>query len=350
MNGLDETLESLRTRPATWLVTGAAGFIGSHLVEHLLRYDQEVVGVDNFATGHRRNLDAVQANVGPEAAGRFRFIEGDLCHPEVCRKVMAGVDLVLHQAALGSVPRSVEDPLASHHANLTAFLNLLVAARDAEVGRVVYASSSAVYGDEPNLPKREEVIGRPLSPYAVTKLADELYAAVAQDLYGMSLVGLRYFNVFGPRQDPAGPYAAVIPRWIESLLADGTCQIFGDGETSRDFCYVDNAVQANLRAAIGELPEGPHRVYNVACGERTTLNGLYRLISREVAALRPDVAAKEPEYLDFRPGDVRHSEADVAAIAGDLGYEPTHLLADGIGRTVGWYASRVPALVTGPSA
>ena len=354
MSALEQALDDLQARPGRWLVTGAAGFIGSHLTERLLQRGQEVVGVDNFATGHRRNLRDVEDQVGAEAWGRFRFVEGDLCDPSVCTEVVQGVDWVLHQAALGSVPRSVADPLASHHANLTAFLNLLVAARDAKVRRFVYASSSAVYGDEPNLPKREGVIGRPLSPYAVTKRADELYAAVAQDLYDLPMVGLRYFNVFGPRQDPAGPYAAVVPRWIETLLVDGRCQIFGDGETSRDFCFVDNAVQANLLAALRPLPEGPHRVYNVACGDRTTLNELFRMIAHEVVAHpsggeASEGAEVEPEYLDFRPGDVRHSEADISAIETDLGYAPTHYLAEGIGRTVAWYARHAQGVAAGTS-
>ncbi len=341
MASFDDRLAQLRARPQSWLVTGAAGFIGSHLTEWLLRNGQRVVGVDNFATGSQRNLDEVTSAVGEEAAARFRFVEGDLCDPEVCRSVVEGIDLVLHQAALGSVPRSIVDPLATHHANLTAFLNLLVAARDAKVDRVVYASSSAVYGDEPNLPKREERIGRPLSPYAVTKRADELYADTFHATYGLSLVGLRYFNVFGPRQDPAGPYAAVVPRWIEALISGSECTIFGDGETSRDFCFVDNAVQANILAATVPLPEGPHPVYNVAVGDRTTLNALFRLLADEVGSIRPDARIEEPRYADFRPGDVRHSEADVAAIERELGYHATHRLEEGITRTVEWYAGRL---------
>ena len=335
----------LNDRSRTWLVTGAAGFIGSHLVERLLNAGQQVVGVDNFSTGSQRNLDEVTAAVGPDAH-RFRFHEGDLCDPAVCRLAVSGVDVVLHQAALGSVPRSVEDPLSSHHANLTAFLNLLLAARDAEVERVVYASSSAVYGDAPELPKRESVIGRPLSPYAVTKRADELYAEVFGSIYGMSLIGLRYFNVFGPRQDPKGPYAAVIPRWIEALLAGERCTVFGDGETSRDFCHVENAVQANLLAGAGPVPSDPpvHRVYNVACGERTTLNELFRRIAEQVGRYRPEAAHREPEHLDFRPGDVRHSEADIGAISDALGYQPTRFLPEGIEETVRWYARRAGVL------
>jgi UDP-N-acetylglucosamine/UDP-N-acetylgalactosamine 4-epimerase len=339
MSSYPGVLQRLEESPRSWLVTGAAGFIGSHLVETLLRHGQRVVGVDNFATGSRRNLTEAVESSGA-AGDRFRFIEGDLVDPEVCRESVRGVDVILHQAALGSVPRSVADPLSSHHANLTAFLNLLLATREAGIRRMVYASSSAVYGDEPNLPKREERIGLPLSPYAVTKRADELYAHVAQELYGLELVGLRYFNVFGPRQDPAGPYAAVIPRWVESLLTGDRCTMFGDGETSRDFCYVANAVQANLLSAAASLPEGGGaRVYNVACGERTTLNALFRGLRERVARHRPEAGAMEPEHLDFRPGDVRHSEADIAAIRRDLGYEPSHYFLDGLDLTVDWYAA-----------
>jgi UDP-N-acetylglucosamine/UDP-N-acetylgalactosamine 4-epimerase len=345
MPAFSTTEDLLKDRSRTWLVTGAAGFIGSHLVERLLNAGQQVVGVDNFSTGSQRNLDEVTRAAGPNAR-RFRFHEGDLCDPEVCRLVVSGVDVVLHQAALGSVPRSVEDPLSSHHANVTAFLNLLLAARDAGVERLVYASSSAVYGDAPELPKREPVIGRPLSPYAVTKRADELYAEVFGAVYGMSLFGLRYFNVFGPRQDPKGPYAAVIPRWIEALLSGERCTVFGDGETSRDFCHVENAVQANLLAGAGPLLSDPplHRVYNVACGERTTLNELFQRIAEQVGRYRADAAHRKPEHLDFRPGDVRHSEADIGAISKELGYRPTRFLPEGIESTVQWYAKRAGVL------
>lgn len=345
------TLERLERSPRSWLVTGAAGFIGSHLVETLLRHGQRVVGVDNFVTGSRENVEEAVAAAGAPQE-QFRFLEGDLCDLSICRNSVAGMDFVLHQAALGSVPRSVADPLSSHHANVTAFLNLLVAAKEVGVERFVYASSSAVYGDEPNLPKREDRIGNPLSPYAVTKRADELYAHVAQEIYGLDLVGLRYFNVFGPRQDPEGPYAAVIPRWMEALLNGEACEIYGDGETSRDFCYVANAVQANLLAAVkasSELkPRGPGgggaRVYNVACGERTTLNELFTELRDRVKTLRPEMATPDPLYRDFRPGDVRHSEADVSAIQSDLGYEPSHYFRDGIGLTVQWYEEQAPFL------
>jgi UDP-N-acetylglucosamine/UDP-N-acetylgalactosamine 4-epimerase len=335
MSTYETVLQELVRAPRTWLVTGAAGFIGSHLTETLLRYGQNVVALDNFATGSRENLEAAASAATDD--GYFRFVEGDLVEPEVCRSVTEGVEIVLHQAALGSVPRSFADPLATHHANLTAFTNLLLAAGDAGVKRFVYASSSAVYGDAPGLPKKEELVGRPLSPYAVTKRANELYADALHEALELPIIGLRYFNVFGPRQDPNGPYAAVIPRWIGSLLSDERCTIFGDGETSRDFSYIANPVQANLLAATAPLSGPVHRVYNVACGGRTTLNELFRLIRDEVGRHVPSVTNREPEYAAFRPGDVRHSEADIGAVAGDLGYAPTHDLEAGIRETVRWY-------------
>ena len=265
-----ERREQLRQHPATWLVTGAAGFIGSNLVETLLRLGQRVVGLDSFATGHRRNLDEVRALVGDEAWRRCTFLEGDIRDATTCREACTGVDYVLHQAALGSVPRSIEDPLTTNAANITGFVNMLVAARDAGVRRFVYAASSSTYGDHPELPKIEERIGNPLSPYAVTKLVNELYAAVFARTYGFRSIGLRYFNIFGQRQDPNGAYAAVIPRWFAALLTGEPVYINGDGETSRDFCFIDNCVQANLLAAIAP-DEAADQVYNVAFGERTSL-------------------------------------------------------------------------------
>lgn len=323
--------------PRTWLVTGAAGFIGSNLAEALLRLGQRVVGLDNFATGHRRNVEAVREAVGEEAASRYRFVEGDVRDLGACRAACEGVDLVLHQAALGSVPRSIEDPLTTHAANVDGFVNLLVAARDAGVGRFVYASSSSVYGDHPGLPKVEAEIGAPLSPYAVSKRVDELYARTFQDHYGLEVVGLRYFNVFGRRQDPDGAYAAVIPKWIGQLLGGERPTIHGDGETSRDFCYVANVVQANVRAALAPA-DATGAVYNIAYGDRTTLNELYRAIVGTMAALRPglDLPA-EPAYGPFRAGDVRHSLADVAAARRALGYDPTHSVREGLDEAIAWY-------------
>lgn len=333
----EELKGELRSAPKRWLVTGAAGFIGSHLVEHLLGLGQEVVGLDNFSTGHRRNLDDVLAAVGEERAARFRFIEGDIREPDTCRAACEGIDYVLHQAALGSVPRSIEDPVASHESNVDGFLHMLVAARDAGVRRFVYASSSSVYGDEPTLPKVEGREGRLLSPYAATKWINEIYAGIFAHSYGMEAIGLRYFNVFGPRQDPKGPYAAVIPRWVFALLEGAPCTIFGDGETSRDFCYVDNAVQANLLAATAPK-EAAGRAYNVACGDITTLNELFAMLRAGVAQIQPAAKDATATYADFRPGDVRRSLADVSAAIELLGYRPTHRIGDGLPQTVRWFA------------
>lgn len=332
--------ERLRGQPASWLVTGSAGFIGSHLVEKLLRLGQTVVGLDNFATGHQRNLDEVRDLVGPEQWRRHRFIEADLCDPAVCREACRGVDFVLHQAALGSVPRSLANPLATNAANVDAFLNLLVAARDAGVRRFVYAASSSTYGDHQELPKVEERIGRPLSPYAVSKLVNELYAEVFARCYGFASIGLRYFNVFGARQDPEGAYAAVIPRWARAMLLGEAVSINGDGETSRDFCFVDNAVQANLLAATTANPEAVNQVYNVAVDDRTSLNQLFEILRDALAGVRPGLRDLRPVYRDFRPGDVRHSQADIGKARRLLGYLPTHRLAEGIRAAMPWYLAR----------
>jgi UDP-N-acetylglucosamine 4-epimerase len=335
-SGITEPLKLLlRQRASTWLVTGAAGFIGSHLVETLLKCGQKVVGLDNFSTGHQRNLSAVRDLVGPESSNRFSFIEGDIRDRSTCDRAVAGVDYVLHQAALGSVPRSIDDPLASHDVNVTGFLNMLDASRRAGVARFVYAASSSTYGDEPNLPKREERIGKPLSPYAVTKLANEIYADVYARVYGFSSVGLRYFNVFGPRQDPGGAYAAVIPLWTAAMLRGDQVVVNGDGETTRDFCYVANAVQANLRAALaGE--EAQNEVYNVAVGKRTSLNELYALIRNGLEEKQVH-ASRTPTYADFRAGDVRHSQADITKASERLSYRPTHEVADGMRQALPWY-------------
>jgi UDP-N-acetylglucosamine 4-epimerase len=330
-------LGAYRHQPATWLVTGSAGFIGSHLLEELLRAGQRVVSLDNFATGHQRNLDEVRTLVGEDAWVRHRFIEGDIRDLATCREAVQGVDFVLHQAALGSVPRSIADPIASNAANVTGFLNILVAAKDEGVKRFVYASSSSVYGDHPDLPKVEDRIGNPLSPYAVTKLVDEIYARVFAATYGITTVGLRYFNVFGARQDPDGPYAAVIPKWVSAMLAGQPVVINGDGETSRDFCYVKNSVLANVRAAVADLAPGSHGVFNVAVGERTTLNSLFALIRDRLSEMHPEVAAVQPVSGDFRVGDVRHSLADVSASGARLGYFPSHDLGAGLVEALGWY-------------
>jgi len=339
------TYEEARARlgeaPRTWLVTGAAGFIGSNLVETLLALDQRVVGLDNLSTGRRYNLDQVRDSVSGERWGRFAFIECDVRSLKDCRRACEGIDFVLHHAALGSVPRSIKDPIATNESNVTGFLNILIAAHDARVARFVYAASSSTYGDHEALPKVEDRIGSPLSPYAVTKYVNELYAGVFARAYGMKVIGLRYFNVFGPRQDPDGAYAAVIPKWIGNLLHGRPCSINGDGETSRDFCYVDNAVQANLLAATVENEDALGQVYNVAYGASTTLNRLYVLIRDNLVRARPDLiglADLEPFHGPFRPGDVRHSLADISKAARLLDYAPTHSVERGLSEAVGWYA------------
>jgi UDP-N-acetylglucosamine 4-epimerase len=334
----------VRAGSRRWLVTGVAGFIGSHLLEHLLRLGQQVVGLDNFSTGRESNLDDVRERVGAGAWSGFQLIRGDLLDLEACRAACAGVQIVLHQAALGSVPRSLADPLATHAANVTGFLHMLCAARDARVARFVYAASSSTYGDEPNLPKVEDRIGRPLSPYAATKLFDEIYADVFGRCYAMPAVGLRYFNVFGPRQDPDGPYAAVIPRWAAAMIAGEPCRINGDGETSRDFCYIANAVQANLRAALAEDPAALGQVYNVAVGGRTTLLSLHALLGAALQAQRPGLAIAPPRHGEFRAGDVRHSEADIGKARRLLGYEPSHDVRAGLAESAAWYLARAAAL------
>lgn len=330
MSEITELKTFLAEKPKVWLVTGVAGFIGSNLLEQLLLLGQTVIGLDNFSTGHRRNLALVQDLVGGKAWSRFTLIEGDIRDLATCEQAMKGVDYVLHQAALGSVPRSLEDPIRTHESNINGFLNLLVAARDAGVQRFVYAASSSTYGDHPGLPKVEDHIGKPLSPYAVTKYVNELYADVFGRCYGLSSIGLRYFNVFGPRQDPDGAYAAVIPKWFGALLRGETIYINGDGETSRDFCFIDNVVQINLLAATSTRPEACNQVYNVAVGDRTTLNQLYGWIREQVGLRYPEKAMIEPVYRDFRRGDVRHSQADISKAQEFLSYSPTHAIRDGL--------------------
>jgi UDP-N-acetylglucosamine/UDP-N-acetylgalactosamine 4-epimerase len=320
---------------AIWLVTGAAGFIGSNLVEALLKAGQRVRGLDNFATGHRSNLESVRLLVDEKAWSRFTLIEGDIRDCSTCEAAVRGVSYVLHQAGLGSVPRSLANPLATNEVNVTGFLNIMECARLASVKGFVYAASSSTYGDEPALPKIEDRIGNPLSPYAVTKLVNELYAKVYLRCYGFRATGLRYFNVFGPRQDPNGAYAAVIPKWTAAMIGNEDLVINGDGETSRDFCYVQNVVQANFRAALAPS-EVQGEVYNVAVGERTTLNNLFGMLKSELAA-RQIHYDKEPQYEDFRTGDVRHSQADISKVARKLGYRPTHSVLQGIGAGMPWY-------------
>jgi len=336
----DEVCEDLVNSPRRWLVTGVAGFIGSALLERLLDLGQTVVGVDNFLTGHKKNLDDVLA-INPDERLQFRFIEGDLRDPEVCAEAMKEVDIVLHQAALGSVPRSMKDPVSTHQHNVDAFLNVLVAAKDANVPRVVFASSSSVYGDHPGLPKVEDRIGKPLSPYAVTKRVDEIYAQVFHDAYGQQNIGLRYFNVFGRRQDPNGQYAAVIPRWISALLEKKPVVIFGDGTNSRDFCYVDNIVQANILAGTSTETSVTGTIYNCGCNGRTNLKELFAMIRDDLAKDVPELANAEPVFEAPREGDIPHSQASIDKIVAALGYAPTHQVAEGMAETVDWFAQRL---------
>lgn len=338
MSSVLQTLDSLKAQPRVWLVTGAAGFIGSHLSEALLKLGQRVVGMDNFSTGDVANLDDVRARVGEEAWSNFLFAEGSVTDFETCRSVCGGVDFVLHEAGFVSVPQSIEDPIFCNSVNVDGTLNMLVAARDAKVRRFVYASSSAVYGDDETLPKIESKIGRPLSPYGASKLMDELYADVFFKNYRMPAIGLRYFNVFGPRQNPNGGYAAVIPRWISSLVKNEPCHINGDGSITRDFCHIENVVQANILAAATPNEAALGNVYNVALGTRTTLNELYAAIRGKFT--EPEIRALEPIYDPPRPGDIEHSTADISKIQNDLGYEPGVSVDDGLTETVQWYARR----------
>ena len=341
MTAYESVKQQLQTGPKTWLVTGVAGFIGSNLLEALLKLNQCVVGLDNFSTGHQRNLDEVQASVTPEQWTNFSFIQGDIRSLDDCRQACEGVDFVLHQAALGSVPRSIEDPITTNQNNIDGFLNMLVAARDVKVKRFVYAASSSTYGDHPDLPKVEDKIGNPLSPYAVTKLVNELYANVFAKTYGFKTIGLRYFNIFGRRQDPNGAYAAVIPKWIAAMIENEPVHINGDGETSRDFCYIDNAIQANLLAATTINEEATNQVYNVAVGDRTSLKQLYFYLRANLASRFPHLKDAKPIYRDFRAGDVRHSLADISKSKTLLGYQPTHRILDGLKIAMDWYSNNV---------
>jgi UDP-N-acetylglucosamine 4-epimerase len=334
-----ELRRQLSAEPRRWLVTGAAGFIGSALVQTLLELGQEVTGLDNFLTGHQHNLDAVLAPLTPAARGKLCFVEGDIRDRDCCRQICEGADYVLHQAALGSVPWSIRDPHAAHQCNVDGSLNMLLAARDAGVARFVYASSSAVYGDESAVPAVEERIGRPLSPYAATKRMGELYASTVQRTYGLETIGLRYFNVFGPRQDPRGPYAAVIPRWIGQLCAGERCVIYGDGTQSRDFCHVDEVVQANLLSAAAPS-SATDRIYNVGLGTATTIAELYHTIRDGVSRHRPEVSEAEVEYAAPRPGDVQHSRAELTAIQRQLGFRPSRAVSEGLIDTIAWFVDR----------
>ncbi len=335
MTQYEQIQKELLATPKTWLVTGVAGFIGSNLLEKLLKLNQTVVGLDNFATGHQKNLDEVKGLVSKDQWDRFTFIEGDIREPKTCQKVVKGVDYVLHQAALGSVPRSIADPLTTNAANITGFLNMLDAAKNEGVSSFTYAASSSTYGDHPALPKVENNIGNPLSPYAVTKYVNELYAGVYARTYGFKSIGLRYFNVFGKRQDPNGAYAAVIPKWTASMINSEDVSINGDGETSRDFCFIENVIQMNILAST-TCDEAKNEVYNVAVGDRTTLNQLFQAIKTKLIANGKKISI-EPKYRDFREGDVRHSQADISKAKTILGYRPDFTIDKGLEETMPWY-------------
>jgi UDP-N-acetylglucosamine/UDP-N-acetylgalactosamine 4-epimerase len=338
MTRYEEVKQQLQNNPQTWLITGVSGFIGSNLLEALLKLNQNVVGLDNFETGFQHNLDQVSELVTPEQWANFNFIEGDIRKLKDCQKACSNVDFVLHEAALGSVPRSIKDPIKTNMANIDGFLNMLVASKDAKVKRFVYAASSSTYGDHPNLPKVENKIGNPLSPYSVTKVVNELYAQVFARTYGFKTIGLRYFNIFGKRQTPNGAYAAVIPKWIDAIKKGEAVYINGDGTTSRDFCYIDNAVQMNLLAATTTNPDAKNQVYNVAVGDRTTLNSLFALLRDNLTNHGVNTDA-QPVYRDFRAGDMRHSQADIGKAQRLLGYTPTHRLTEGIVQVMPWYVS-----------
>ena len=336
MSRYEELLQELSRVPRKWLITGVAGFIGSNLLEVLLKLDQTVVGLDDFSTGHQYNLDEVEQLVTPQQWERFSFIRGDIRVLDDCHKACSGIDYVLHQAALGSVPRSIVDPITTNSTNIEGYLNMLVAARDAQVKSFTYAASSSTYGDHPGLPKVEDIIGKPLSPYAVTKYVNELYADVFARTYGFSTIGLRYFNVFGQRQDPNGAYAAVIPKWAAAMISGDEIFINGDGQTSRDFCFVENTVQANLLAATTTSSEARNQVYNVAVSDRTTLNQLYAALKKSLFSNGISYS-KEPNYREFRAGDVRHSQADIEKAKKMLGYEPVFDINLGISHAMPWY-------------
>jgi len=339
MNKVEDVKAKLREKPKKWLITGVAGFIGSNLLEKLLQLDQTVVGLDNFSTGKPENFENVKKEVGQEKWKQFSFLEGDIRNLTDCLEICKGVDYVFHQAALGSVPRSIDDPIKTNQSNIDGFLNMLIAARDNNIERFVYAASSSTYGDHPDLPKKEDKIGNPLSPYAVTKLVNELYADVFSKIYGIQTIGLRYFNVFGKRQDPNGAYAAVIPKWISIFLNDGRPTINGDGTTSRDFCYIENVTDANLLAATTSDLKSINKVYNVAFGQRTSLNQLFTLIKENLALYRSEISSIKPIYGPSRSGDVKHSLADISLAENLLGYHPQYSLSDGLKNSMTWYCN-----------
>lgn len=341
MTKFQEAQEHLKLHQYHWLITGVAGFIGSNLLEALLKLDQTVTGLDNFSTGYQHNLDQVKSLVGQEAWRNFSFIEGDIRNLQDCSNACKRVDYVLHHAAIGSVPRSIEDPIFTNENNISGFLNMLVASRNADAKRFIYAASSSTYGDHPGLPKVESIIGKPLSPYAVTKYVNELYADVFSRCYETESIGLRYFNIFGPRQDPNGAYAAVIPLWISALINNQVLRINGDGETSRDFCFIDNVIQANILAALAQNPEAINQIYNVALNDCTTLNQLYEMMRPLLQKKFSHVLHHRPQYFDFREGDVRHSQADISKAMRLLGYKPTHRINEGLKQAMEWYVEHL---------
>ena len=341
MSAYENLTSHLRSKQYTWLITGAAGFIGSNLLETLLQLNQKVVGLDNFSTGHQHNLDGVHNTVSAMQWQNFSFMHADICNLADCQTACSSVDYVLHQAALGSIPRSVADPIITNASNVSGFLNMLVAARDAKVKRFVYAASSSTYGDHPGLPKVEDLIGKPLSPYAVTKYVNELYADVFGKTYGLQSIGLRYFNVFGPRQDPEGAYAAVIPKWMASMILGEQVYINGDGETSRDFCYIANVVQANLLAASTQNSEAVNQVYNIAVGGRATLNELYVQLKQNLISACPHLKDAQAFHREFRQGDIRHSLASIDKAIKLLGYEPKQSMKQGLSQVVPWYIANL---------
>jgi len=330
---------SLKRNPKRWLITGVAGFIGSNILKELLNLNQSVIGLDNLSTGHQNNLDDLKKNTHVDKWKNFSFLEGDITDFNICKRSVKDVDFVLHQAALGSVPRSIKDPLNTNKSNIEGFLNMIYASKESKVKRFLYAASSSTYGDHKALPKKENAIGNPLSPYAVTKRVNEMYADVFGKVYGLNSVGLRYFNVFGPSQDPKGAYAAVVPKWIDAMKKGKTIYINGDGKTSRDFCYIKNAVQANLLASTCKKSISINQVYNVAVGEKTSLNSLFQLIQDEFLNLDPKFKKVTPVYRDFRAGDIKHSLANIAKASKHFNYQPTHKIAEGIKETVAWYLS-----------
>ncbi len=345
MNYINKVKKSLKAKPKRWLVTGAAGFIGSNLVESLLKLNQKVIAIDNFSTGHRYNLEDVKDSVNSKQWDNLTFVEMDIRDLDRCKAIAKDVDIILHQAALGSVPRSINDPITSNDSNVTGFLNLLNAAKDNGIKRFVYASSSSVYGDSKELPKVENRTGKLLSPYAVTKMVNELYADVFYKTYGIETIGLRYFNVFGKRQDPNGAYAAVMPKWISQILNGEDLYINGDGETSRDFTYIDNVVQMNILAGTTTNKDAFGKAFNTAAGGRETLNNLYKAIVSGIKQELPELKIKEPIYRDFRAGDIRHSNANIDLAKETLGYEPTHTLADGLKESIAWYIKDLKAFL-----